>query len=144
MKKQNFKNHTQIVPLYHGVATFLVLAILIGAVVSLINAINAGVGVCNALLILGIAIALGFLFWFCRSFALKAQDRAIRAEESLRYFLLSKKAMDSKLRMGQIIALRFAGDDEFISLAHRAVEENLSPKQIKMEIKNWRGDYYRV
>jgi hypothetical protein len=79
-----------------------------------------------------------------RMYALKAQDRAIRAEENFRHYLLSGKPLDSRLRMGQIIALRFASDAEFPQLAQRAANENLSQKQIKMEIKNWRGDHYRV
>lgn len=144
MKQQNFKNHIQLVPIYHGVALVLVLTILVGAIVNLCNAFSEGISIFNASLICGIAIALGFILWFSRYFALKAQDRAIRAEENFRYFLLSKQSMDSRLRLGQIIALRFAGDDEFVALAKRAVNEKLSPKQIKMAIKNWRGDYHRV
>ena len=41
-------------------------------------------------------------------------------------------------------ALRFASDEEFVQLAQKAASENLTSKQIKQEIKNWRGDYYRV
>jgi hypothetical protein len=144
MEKQNFKNHSRIIPVYHVIGSFLIVAILIGAFVNLFDAINKDAGLLSAVLILSISIALVILFWYGRSFALKAQDRAIRSEESLRYFLLSHERIDSRLKIGQIIALRFAGDDEFIALAKRAIEENLSPKQIKMEIKNWRGDYYRV
>jgi hypothetical protein len=84
------------------------------------------------------------LIWYARGFALKAQDRAIRAEENFRHFILSGKPFDKNLRMGQIIALRFASDEEFLALAQRAVAENLSAKDIKMAIKNWRGDYNRV
>ena len=72
------------------------------------------------------------------------QDRAIRAEESLRYYILSGKLPDKRLRMSQIIALRFASDEELIELAKRAVEEQLSSSAIKNAIRNWRADYYRA
>jgi hypothetical protein len=46
--------------------------------------------------------------------------------------------------MRHIIALRFSGDEEFVALANKAAEENLSSKEIKAAIKNWRVDYNRV
>ena len=52
--------------------------------------------------------------------------------------------MDSRLRMGQIIALRFADDAEFVSLAQRAADENIKGYEIKKEIQNWRADHHRV
>ena len=79
-----------------------------------------------------------------RTSALKAQDRAIRAEESLRYFIISGKAIDARLRMGQIVALRFAPDAEFVALAEKAATEGLSGKQIKQQIQQWKGDYRRI
>lgn len=79
-----------------------------------------------------------------RRFPLKAQDRAIRAEESLRFFILTGKPLDSKLSPGQIAALRFASDEEFVILSARAISENLSPDDIKKSVKNWRADYHRV
>ena len=80
----------------------------------------------------------------CRRFAIVAQDRAIRAEENLRHFALTGKLLDKQLKLSQIIALRFASDEEFVDLAQRAVKENLTNKQIKEAIQNWRGDYHRV
>jgi hypothetical protein len=101
-------------------------------------------GLHNAMLFFVTAVVLTLVWFFARSFALKAQDRAIRAEENLRHFIATGKALDSRLRMQQIIALRFAGDDEFVALAKQVADENLSGKQIKMAIKNWRADNNRV
>jgi hypothetical protein len=84
------------------------------------------------------------LVWYTRQFPLKAQDRAIRAEENLRHYVLTGKLLPAELRMGQIIALRFAPDEEFLLLIDRAIKEGLSQKEIKMAIKNWKPDYYRV
>ena len=90
------------------------------------------------------AVLLLFAFAFLRSFALKAQDRAIRAEENFRYYLLTNKVLPSALSMRQIVGLRFASDEEFVALAEKAVKENLTEEGIKKAIKNWKGDYYRV
>ncbi len=81
---------------------------------------------------------------FARIFALKAQDRAIRAEENLRHFALTGKLLDPRLTVKQIIGLRFASDAEFVALAQRAAEEKLSLDAIKRAVKDWRADYYRV
>jgi len=93
-----------------------------------------------------VLIPLIFLFfmYFTRAFALKAQDRAIKVEENFRHYLLTGKTLNSKLTMRQIIGLRFASDKEYIELAERAVKENLSEKDIKKSIKNWKADNYRV
>jgi hypothetical protein len=77
-------------------------------------------------------------------FALKAQDRAIRAEENLRHFALTGKLLPASLRIGQIVALRFAADEEFAALAVKAAAENLTGKEIKLSINNWKADTYRV
>ena len=52
--------------------------------------------------------------------------------------------LDNRLRIGQIIALRFASDEEFVALAKKAAEQSLSSKDIKMSITNWKADNYRV
>jgi hypothetical protein len=84
------------------------------------------------------------LFWFSRVFALRAQDRAIRAEENLRHYVLTGSLLDPRLRIRQVIGLRFASDEEFGDLALRAAEEELAPSAIKQAIKEWRADHHRV
>jgi len=142
MTEQNFKNHVRLVPLYHYVAGLLVIAIFGGAIVNFLHA-DAHTHY-SAALILCISVVLLILFWYARAFALRAQDRAIRAEENFRHFILTGKPLPKELRMGQIIGLRFAGDEEFPSLVKKAVSEQLSRKQIKEAIKNWKADYNRV
>jgi hypothetical protein len=142
MKEQNFKNHARIHPVYHYVTIPALLALLIGSIVNLAN--SSAQNIYSASLLVLVSLILIIVYWFTRSFALKAQDRAIRAEENFRHFILSGKPFDSSITTGQIIALRFAGDDEFLQLAQKAANENLSPKEIKMLVKNWRADYHRV
>ena len=143
MNEQNFKNHTRLVAGYHGATFLLLVAYLVGCLITFFQAEEKMIKQIAIVMLIG-GFVLGCLIWYARGFALKAQDRAIRAEENFRHFILSGKPFDKNLRMGQIIALRFASDEEFLALAQRAVAENLSAKDIKMAIKNWRGDYNRV
>lgn len=142
MGEQNFKNHSRYVPMYHFVASSLLLAILIGSIVNLVH--SSRENLYSASLLVAISVLLFIFFWYARAFALKAQDRAIRAEENLRHYILSGKPLDSRLRLSQVIALRFAPDDELIELAIKAANENMSAKEIKMAIKKWKADHHRV
>ena len=142
MTEQQFSNHARMHPLYHYVTAPLVLVGLIGSIVNLVNAEPSNF-YSASLIVLAFVILL-FIGAMLRTYALKAQDRAIRAEESLRYFILTGKAIDARLRMGQIVSLRFASDDEFVALAEKAATEGLSGKQIKQLIQQWRPDYRRI
>lgn len=142
MATQNAKNHGRYIPLWHFITSTVLLAVLIGSIINLAHA-DASSHYSSALLVV-IAVLLFIFFWYTRWFALRAQDRAIRAEENFRHFVLTGKPLDAQLRLGQIIALRFAGDDEMPALAKRAVAENLSSKLIKEAITNWRADHHRV
>ena len=93
---------------------------------------------------MALTIAALIVMFLARIFALKAQDRAIRAEENLRHFALTGKLLDSRLTLRQIIGLRFASDGEFVSLAQKAADEKLSADAIKRAIRQWRPDTYRV
>jgi hypothetical protein len=142
MATQSHKNHSRYIPLWHVITPLLILAILGGSIVNLIHADEHSHY--SAALICVISIVLILVYWYARWFALRAQDRAIRAEENFRYYVLSGNPFPKELRMGQIIALRFAPDEEFVQLAKRAVSEQLTTKQIKEAIRNWKGDYHRV
>jgi len=142
MKRQDFHHHSRSIPLWHYIMPLLLLSALIGSIINLFN--SASENIYSASLVLLIVLMLIIVVWYARWFALRAQDRAIRAEEKLRYFILTGRPLDSRLRMSQIIALRFAPDDEFVELAERAVNEKLKARAIKQAIKNWKPDYNRV
>jgi hypothetical protein len=144
MQTQNYSNHRRYIFLFHIVLFFMILALIGGSFHNLFQSFGDESRLYNASLICLVSVCLLLLFFYCRTFPLKAQDRAIRAEEIFRHFILTGKSLDTRLTMRQIIGLRFAPDDEFVPLAKRAVEENLSEDDIKKAIKNWKGDYYRV
>ncbi len=144
MEVQNFANHRRTVPIYHLILFPIIALTLIGSVVNLYQSWGDHQRQYSASLIVVVMVCLLLLFFLTRLFPLKAQDRAIRAEENLRHYVLTGKLLDPKLTVRQIIGLRFASDEEFVDLAQRAVKENLSEDAIKKAVKNWRADTYRV
>ena len=142
MKEQTYANHARLLIGFHGITFLAMLALIIGAVMNFIN--TAEENLYSASLLVLVSFILVVLAYYLRAFALKAQDRAISAEERLRYFILTGKPLSNKLTMRQVIGLRFASDDEFINLVERAEKEGLSEKDIKKAIKNWKADNYRV
>ena len=142
MKQQNFKNHSKWVIGYHLVTFLAILVLIVGSIRYLLNSSDDNLYT-SSLLVL-VSFVLLFVFYFSRVFALRAQDRAIRAEENFRHFLLTGKPFNNKLTVRQIVGLRFSSDEEFPALAEKAIQENLSEKEIKKQIKNWKPDLYRA
>ena len=130
--------------MFHFVLFPLLVLTLIGSCVNLYCSWGDHIRIYSASLIVVLTVCVLILMFFCRIFALKAQDRAIRGEENLRHFVLTGKLPDPRLTIRQIIALRFASDEEFVSLAQEAAEKNLAADAIKKAVKKWRTDTYRV
>lgn len=139
---QTRENHARFDPLFHF---FLAPGSFVLFVASLVHVYRARTG-------LALLLAAGYLILFLltfkvRVYALKVQDRVIRLEERLRLSSLCDEAVRSRipqLTEGQLIALRFASDNEAPALAAQALNENLKPKDIKAAIQSWRGDYFRI
>ena len=144
MPTQNYENHAQFVTGFHKVLLPVLMLTVVGAGVNVYESLGDHERLYNAALILSISIMIGIIFGLVRAFPLKAQDRAIRAEENLRHFALTGKLLDPRLKMSQIIGLRFASDAEFPALASKAANQNLPLKEIKKSVKNWRADHDRL
>ena len=142
MNGQNYRNHARNIPLWHFIVPLVLISVLIGSIINLVN--SGEQNRYSAALLLVITVILMVIYWYARWFALRAQDRAIRAEENFRHYILTGQPIDPGLEIIQVIALRFASDEEMPALAKKALGENLTAKQIKQAIKNWRPDFNRV
>ncbi|HEY4379217.1 MAG TPA: DUF6526 family protein [Acidobacteriaceae bacterium] len=142
---QNYKSHTRFDPPWHFfIAPMMLLNIILALIAIFRHWPDHG-----HLFIWWLVMAIVGLLAVgkARSHSLTAQDRVIRLEEKLRYqALLSPDvlARSQALTIRQIIGLRFASDAELPTLIQRALDENLSEKQIKQAIVTWRPDYLRV
>ena len=144
MTTQNQGNHKRLSPMYHGVLFAMVIACIVLSVYWTVKTVNnLGEGLPQLVIIL-LSVALLILTILARTFALKAQDRAIRAEESLRHFILTGKPINPNLTLSQIIALRFASDEELVELTALAIERKMTSNEIKSTIRNWKADTHRV
>ena len=140
---QTYQNHTRWVPGYHFLTMPILALNLVWSIYRLVTSfsLETVVGV-----LLAVAITFGILF--ARIFALAAQDRVIRLEERMRMHTLlpdDLKPRINEFTTSQLIALRFASDDELPDLARRVLDEKIAErKPIKEAIKVWRPDYQRV
>jgi hypothetical protein len=140
MPNQSATSHSRYVPGFH----FLTYAVIAAAIfIAIILMLHRGVSHETVFYLLT-SIGMGLLTFYVRQFSVRNQDRIIRAEENFRSYRLTGKPLDARLSRSQVIALRFAGDDEFISLSQQAADENLTASQIKAAIQKWRADYHRV
>lgn len=142
MQAQNYKNHAKMAPGFHYVGLLSILALLGGSINYAFRATPENKYLATLLVLASFIFAV--LWIYVRVFPLKAQDRAIKAEENLRYYTLTGKLFPAELTVLQVVALRFAPDAEFVALVDRAVKEKLTSKEIKLAIQNWKADFYRV
>lgn len=142
---QSHKNHARLDPVYH----FFI------APMALLNLLYSIYDTCKhwpeqshlRLWWIAMSVMLLLLAGKLRSYALKAQDRVIRLEERLRLASLLPReefARCAALTEDQLIGLRFASDAELPALVDRILRENLSRKQIKESIADWRPDHFRI
>jgi hypothetical protein len=142
-KPQTYENHVRWYPLVHFVIFPIFAFNFLYQAVRLIQE----PGIDRAVWVL-VCLNFVLLAFAARLQAMKVQDRVIRLEERLRYMnVLPAETVDrtSALSIGQIIALRFASDAELPELVSAVCDGKISSnKEIKMAIKNWRGDHLRV
>ena len=142
---QNYRNHIRRDPVWHF---FIVPFLILNLAFAIYDTIHRWP---DHRMIFGwwivLSIVLLFAVFRARQHSLIVQDRVIRLEEKLRHSALLPPdllARSQNLTLSQIIALRFASDAELPGLIERAVDQNLTSKQIKESIQSWRPDYLRL
>jgi hypothetical protein len=142
MRNQNYKNHKNSRKDFFTYTIYSALILIIASIVYVCFSLNL-----QSLIIFLLTLLIGVVLVAAKTIANKNQDRIIRMEMRFRYYLLTNKrfeVMEDQLSMRQIVALRFASDEELVALIERTIQEKLTADTIKKEIQNWVGDYYRV
>jgi hypothetical protein len=140
---QSFESHARWVPLYHFALSGVLL-------VNLLWSFYRVVAEFSWETVLGVLMALAFfgLFFYMRIFALTVQDRVIRLEMRLRLERLlpgDLKPRIPDLSRSQLVALRFASDEELPGLVREVLEKDLQDRrEIKRRVKNWQADHLRA
>jgi hypothetical protein len=100
------------------------------------------------LVLAGMVLSVALTAFIARQrYALRNQDRIIRLEMRLRYYVLTNKkleAIEAQLTNKQLFSLRYASDEELPDLINRTITENLSPEKIRAAIIKWQHDHMRV
>jgi hypothetical protein len=141
--EQTYKNHTRFVPMFHIGVLLTLLAYFVWALIEVFQGFSSGT-VMNLLLAVGLILMALSL----RAQVLTVQDRVIRLEMRLRmrdvlHPELAERAAALPIR--QLIALRFASDAELTDLVREVIDGKLvAPKDIKLRVKNWQGDFLRA
>jgi hypothetical protein len=140
---QTFRNHARYFPLFHFVASPILLGnvLLTGWWLFRSPSLHTAWGFV-------MAVGLGALLFASRLMTLRVQDRLIRLEESLRLARVLPPDLQgaiTALRARHFVALRFAPDDEVAGLVRRIQAEELDDqKAIKLAIRNWKADTFRA
>ncbi len=140
---QNYANHARFHPPFHF---FLAPGSIVLLILTIVNVIRH-----YRQLEAWILLLMGALFFLAvfliRLNPLRVQDRLIRLEERLRLEALAAPELLPRiddLTESQLIALRFASDEELAALAAKVLAANMQSKDIKKAIVTWRADTFRV
>lgn len=148
MVEQSYSNHAKIVPGFHY-ATFGILGVnFLWSLYRLFRPWTPEMPLFDRLLGVLLAGALLALALYARLFALRVQDRVIRNEMVARLESVlppDLRPRIGELRWGQLIALRFAGDEELPELTRQVLEGRLTKgDEIKRAVRSWRADHLRA
>jgi Family of unknown function (DUF6526) len=140
---QSFENHARFVPGYHVWTTALLFFPTLWFGYRAVAAFSV-----DALALFLFAVGALLAGYWLRAFPLGVQDRLIRLEERMRLERILPADLRPRvpeLSTKQLVALRFASDDEVSDLVRRTLaHEFAKPRDIKRAVGSWRADHQRI
>jgi hypothetical protein len=140
---QTYANHARLHPPFHF---FLLPSALLLLILTIVNVVRH-YDLLESWILLLIGVMTPIAILLIRVNPLRAQDRVIRLEERLRLQSLLDEPLKSRigeLTEPQLIALRFACDEEVPALVEKALRDGMKPADIKKAVVVWRADLFRV
>ena len=140
---QTYANHVRFFPPFH----FFVLPILVLNFFVTVRGvwIRPSIGTGFSCLLAAALLGASLL---ARAMIVTVQDRVIRLEMRLRLREVLPPDLHGRIKdltRDQLVGLRFAGDAELPDLVRRALTGELTTKRaIKLQVKDWQGDYIRA
>jgi len=141
MSEQNYQNHA-----HRPVPTAVTALFAMTALILMVGQLFFGWDT-RDVAIMAMIFAIFTLGAISRLYTVALQDRIIMLETKVRCAELLPAGRDAdlaRLSKKQIVALRFASDDELGALLERAAREGMAPKDIKAAIRTWRPDPHRT
>ena len=146
--EQSYASHRRLVPGFHFVTLGILAVNLLWSLYRLFRPYSEEVPVFDRVLAVLVAGGLAALAYYARVFPLAVQDRVIRNEMHGR--LEAALPPDLRPRIGelrrrQIVALRFASDEELPELTRQVLDGKLTKgDEIKRAVRRWRADHLRA
>ena len=140
---QSFQKHARLLPGFH----FFVLPVMLVNFINTVRHVISEQSLHNGWQVV-FAAGLVMLAFVSRTQALTVQDRLIRLEMRLRLRGILPPDMQPSingLTHRQMVALRFASDDEMTELVREVLAGKLATsKDIKSKIRSWQADWLRA
>jgi hypothetical protein len=141
-RPQTYANHRKIIPLFHVVVFATLLLNIYWTGKNVIHEASM-----DTIVPLLVALALFVMLFALRTFPMVVQDRVIRLEMLLRLADVLPADLKPRIRdlsVRQLIALRFACNDELPALVRQVLDQKIeNGEAIKRMIKDWQPDYLR-
>lgn len=142
-ESQTYQNHVRRLPLQYNLMAFIVTANILWSGYRLFGEMTG-----DRVMAFLVSVALFIMALSARTQTLTVQNRVIRLEmrHRLRDLLPADVAARAlALPMSQLVALRFASDEEMPELVGEVLSGTLTDaKAIKQRIKQWQADHLRA